>query len=298
MKKQVSSILMAALLAGAAVGCASNDDLSREEVEAIEQEELAGLEQGLGAIAGDRVTRFATTAEFVTKLEDLSRSYRLDQAQGKALRDGLGTLSDLVAASDVFALSQLGTAVVGDTPLLSAATLTDQAAERLAAVHAEDEVAAQDGLGQTSQALTGVSWTAEDRQYPYKMIGYSYHDTTPFQGNVGARTEFQKHREKYWWLGKRWYNLEANRMSLRVVAFYSNTAQYLHEAISNNDDLLGHVVVSCISTGSCHSDLSPWGMHSWHAVDHGAYTFRVQTANNVNDNADYKGYATGYYIPW
>jgi hypothetical protein len=292
---------MVALLAGAAAGCASDDDLSREDVAAIEQEELTNLEQGLKGIAGDKVTRFASAEEFVKKSEELNRSYLLDQTKGKSLRDGLGTLSDLVAASDAFTLSELGTAVVGETQLFSAEMLAKQARERMAALHLQDDAAAAgDVVGETSQALTGVSWTASDKQGDYKMIGYSYNDTTLVSGTVGARTEFQKYREKYWWLGKRWYSLEANHMSLRVIVFSNSTAQYVHEASSNNDDLLGHVVARCVSTGSpwCHEELGRWGMHSFHAVDHGNYKFRVQTANNVNDNADYKGYGTGYYIPW
>jgi hypothetical protein len=303
-------VLAATLLfGGCGWGCsAASDSPSSEDAAAIEQAELSHLEAGLRSLAGDKVTRFSSAEELAAKRAELDREYRLDKAKGKALRAELGTLGDLVRPQEALTLAALGQVYVSDTSVFSTEQLMQKARTKLAALHEEEPGpdGAREGsehVGTTAQALTGKSWQSEDRQYPYKMIGTSYHDTTWVEGEVGAKTEFQKHREKYWWLGKRWYGLDADHLSVRSVVFKNNSAIDAVQDSDSNDDVVSVTANWCVAkpTGSditCGAILNPYGVHSFHAVDHGSSRFRVETANNVSDGANYNGYTTGYDIAW
>lgn len=302
------AFVAALLLASTGLGCsASSDGLSTEDVAAVEQQELMRLEAGLRSLAGDKETRLASADELAARRRDIQREYKLDKAKGKELRSALGTLGDLVRPDEALALATLGNVYVDDALVFSAEQLLQKARAKLEALHEEEpqaeSTAAGEHLGETAQALSGVGWQAEDRQYPYKMIGTSYHDTTWIEGQVGAKTEFQKHREKYWWLGKRWYGLDAEHLSVRSIVFKSNTAIDAVQDSDSNDDAVGVTANWCVAKPTsgditCGAILSPYGVHSFHAVDHGSSRFRVETANNVADGANYNGYWSGYNIAW
>jgi hypothetical protein len=67
------------------------------------------------------------------------------------------------------------------------------------------------------------SWPAsevDDRQYPYKMIGRSWHNfDIGVYKSTGAETQFQKRRKRGWWDVTAWWGLDADRIGIRTYYF-------------------------------------------------------------------------------
>jgi hypothetical protein len=84
----------------------------------------------------------------------------------------------------------------------------------------------------------------------YKMVGESWNQ---FGGvgyaSSGGKTTFHKYREKYWFLGKRWYELDADRISIRV--YYFDCLKFSASSTGNGvvDDFTHSVSNSCTQWG-------------------------------------------------
>lgn len=91
---------------------------------------------------------------------------------------------------------------------------------------ASAEGATADAPGPRSQAQTPPSsgeWPGsevDDRQYPYKMIGRSWHNfDIGVYKSTGAETQFQKRRKRGWWDVTAWWGLDADRIGVRTYYF-------------------------------------------------------------------------------
>lgn len=89
-----------------------------------------------------------------------------------------------------------------------------------------DEAATLGAPGPQTQAQVAPpagSWPAaevDDRQYPYKMIGRSWHNfDVGVYKSTGAETQFQKYRKRGWWDVRAWWGLDADRVGIRTYYF-------------------------------------------------------------------------------
>ena len=162
---------------------------------------------------GARPATTLSTKQFEQELKRVSTSLK-----DKTFRSTVPRPSDFDCDAVALALfAKYGTLRVAGREVISPARLRQACRPRAAATTVANPAAT------TMAATAAAAWPAtevNDRQYPYKMIGRSWHNfDVGVYKSTGAETEFQKHRQRVWWEDTRWWGLDADRIGIRTYYF-------------------------------------------------------------------------------
>ena len=110
---------------------------------------------------------------------------------------------------------KFGTIVVGSDTVLSQQSLEENC------VYVGDDSVESKGLQKV--AVTASGWPSSSvtiKNGDYKMIGESWNNFGGYgYASTGGMTSFHKYREKYWPFGSYWYEVDADRISIRSYYF-------------------------------------------------------------------------------
>jgi hypothetical protein len=167
---------------------------------------------------------------------------------------------------------------------------------------------------------------ASDRQYPYKMIGRSWHDFNILvYKSTGGETQFEKHRSRYGITS--WYDTDATRIGVRVylidctstnprqcVVHHSQSSWYKNDDyVSEREAVAGAKVRAYIPTAD--NNWTPdikavdynyirnfkiaAASYSLHSVDHAGLQFRATSSSGIGDAPVAPGKIASFdYVTW
>lgn len=208
--------LLVASAAGVAItlsGCneSSNAIVSQQDVDAGKYHENSFSFEGKDS--SNVAARIASKKSTLTReqlnaaVQKLSEKLK-DRAYAKALARPLDYICDELLLATY---NEYGSVYVGDSLLLD----LDILKARCKYIGEKADVAAR-------SAAVVMDWnlssSAEDRQYPYKMIGSSWADwDVGVYKSTGGETYFKKYRRKYF--TSAWYDLDADHIGVRIYLF-------------------------------------------------------------------------------
>jgi hypothetical protein len=134
--------------------------------------------------------------------------------QDRAWANSLSKPVDYVCDELLLALfNQYGNVWIGDSLVLSQDLL-----KKMCKYTGENAVKAAPRSAISAAGGWSLSSQADDRQYPYKMIGTSWanFDALVYK-STGGETDFQKYRRKY--LTSAWWGLDADHIGVRIYLF-------------------------------------------------------------------------------
>jgi hypothetical protein len=282
-------------------------------VEALADEAARKDGTVLHTLMGSTESRFATVEEYQDALARCASELADD---GRA-RDAIGSeseeLIDRISPTMIYALYKLGHVRVGDHTVLSDSVLL---------ANAHNRSTGKEGL---AKATSNPPSFVQQNQGPYKMQGETFTHDYYVYNDIGAYTQFKKHRRKWWYTG--WWDTDASRISIRCIYFanpdayyygypygWTSYAGYANSKSTSNNDYISTASVSFGAKVSIDFGVDPYStsynmpksytadnydaVMAYHAVDHAGYQWRLQTSQGMRGRIVWGNYYGSYRTDW
>lgn len=218
-RAHIAGIGLTGLLLLTLTACNNTENLTTSAADTDEErfhEKSFSWSDGAGALAkpsavtalASKTTTFATGDELKAAVEAL-----VAELDDKAFTDSLWKPVDYACDElDLALWNTYGTIRVGDSTVFDEGIMRARCNDVRVDVEPEPSTLAK-------VANTNPPGYADDRQYPYKMIGHSWADENRLNvyRTSGAETQFEKHRKKFFVTA--WWGTDASRIGVRTYYF-------------------------------------------------------------------------------
>lgn len=308
--------------------CTTNPDGSDDSGQDRSHEKSFSWDSNAGSLSkGSAVAGLSALKTTFTDAEEFTRAVQglEEKLADPSFTEGLWKPLDYSCDELELAIwNTYGTVYLNDSLVFSEAMLRSRCRK-------SEEISASEPDSALSLAKSG-DWrwwpegTASDRQYPYKMIGRSWHDfNIVVYKSTGGETQFEKHRSRYGVTA--WYDTDATRIGVRVylidctqtnprqcVVHHSQSSWYKNDDyVSERESVAGAKFRAYVPTAENNwtTDIKSFdynylrnfkvaaAAYSLHSVDHAGLQFRATSSSGIGDSPVAPGSITSFdYVTW